>query len=591
MKNIAVTSILIIALLFSASARQKMNMADTAKHHMLMRHTAKTKKMTMHSKHMQSHSMKGMKMGNAGSRQKNKKMAMPMKNMHRGSMAGMKMKAEGAQNNQKMTMPMKDMQPGAMGGMKMNDTTKSAKKGSMNMQMKDGQMGSMKGMRMDTAKSSATKKMDMPMNDNSMKGMNMQDTSMKGMKTGGMKMDMMSSSQSKNLPMGRDGSGTSWLPDASPMYGIVLNSGKWSYMLHGNISFRYTKQDLGDKGSRGGDKFDAPNWFMGMAQRPIGDNGLLHFNLMMSLDPLTEGGYGYPLLFQTGESWKGIPLVDRQHPHDLFSELSASYSYAFSKKTDLSIYIGYPGEPALGPVAFMHRPSAMSNPDAPIGHHWEDATHITFGVATIGFRVGDFKIEGSSFTGREPDENRYNFDKPKFDSWSSRLNFNPSANWAFQVSYGFIKSPEALSPTEDINRTTASATYSLPFGDEKTFNATALWGQNKPSGSDASNSALLEGDIRIKKLALYTRYEFVQKTTQELVLNPLLYGNNSIFPVNAITLGLNYDLFKLGPLNLAAGGQLTWYGADSRLNSLYGSNPMGGEVFLRLYPRLMKPKM
>lgn len=586
MKNIAIVSILVIGLLFNASAHQKMNMADTAKHHMVMHHIAKskkTKKMAMHSKQMSSLSMKGMKMGATSSHKKNKKMTIPMKHAQSHTMTGMKMKNAG--EDKKMDMPMKNTQPGSMKSMKMSDTTKSAKKSTMNMPMKDGQMDSMKGMRMDTAKSSTTKKMDMPMGDNSMKGMKMQDTSMKDMK-----MDM-SSSQSKNLPMGRDGSGTSWLPDASPMYGIMLTSGKWSYMVHGNISFRYTKQDLGDKGSRGDDKFDAPNWFMGMAQRPVGENGLLHFNLMMSLDPLTEGGYGYPLLFQTGESWKGIPLVDRQHPHDLFSELSASYAYAFSKKTDVSIYIGYPGEPALGSVAFMHRPSAMSNPDAPIGHHWTDATHITFGVATIGFRVGDFKIEGSSFTGREPDENRYNFDKPKFDSWSSRLNFNPSANWALQVSYGFIKSPEALNPTEDIHRTTASATYSLPFGDEKTFNATALWGQNKSPGSDASNSALLEGDIRIKKLALYTRYEFVQKTTQELVLNPLLYGNSSIFPVNAITLGLNYDLFKLGPLNLAAGGQLTWYGADSRLNSLYGSNPMGGEVFLRLYPRLMKSKM
>ncbi|MDB5131430.1 MAG: hypothetical protein JWR02_1179 [Mucilaginibacter sp.] len=579
MKNITIVSTLIIGLLFGASARQKMNMTDTAKHHRVMHHTVKTKKMAMHSKHMQPHSMKGMKMGAASSHKKNKKMTMPMKHAQSHTMTGMKM--ENARDDKKMDMPMKDMQPGSMKGMKMSDTTKSGKS-SMTMPMKDEKMGSMERMQMgDTSKSSSGKKMNMPMGD----------TSMKGMKMGGMKMDMMSSSQSKNLPMGRDGSGTSWLPDASPMYGIMLNSGKWSYMVHGNISFRYTKQDLGDKGSRGGDKFDAPNWFMGMAQRPVGENGLLHFNLMMSLDPLTEGGYGYPLLFQTGESWKGIPLVDRQHPHDLFSELSASYAYAFSKKTDLSIYIGYPGEPALGPVAFMHRPSAMSNPDAPIGHHWTDATHITFGVATIGFRVGEFKIEGSSFTGREPDENRYNFDKPKLDSWSSRLNFNPSANWAFQVSYGFIKSPEALNPTEDINRTTASATYSLPFSDENTLNATALWGQNKSAGFDASNSALLEGDVRIRKLALYTRFEFVQKTTQELVLNPLLYGNRSVFPVNAITLGLNYDLFKLRPLNLAAGGQLTLYGTDSRLNSLYGSNPMGGEVFLRLYPRLMKSKM
>ncbi|WP_202925383.1 hypothetical protein [Mucilaginibacter sp. 14171R-50] len=446
----------------------------------------------------------------------------------------------------------------------------------------------MRGMQMqDTTKK--PRKMSMPMKSHKMNGMKMSDTSMAGMKMDGMQ--MMTNSQSLNLPMTRDGSGTSWLPDASPMYGIMLNNGKWSYMLHGNISLRYTKQDLGNKGSRGDDKFDAPNWFMGMAQRKLGQNGLLHFNLMMSLDRLTEGGGGYPLLFQSGESWKGFPLIDHQHPHDLFSELSASYAYSFSKNSDLSIYFGYPGEPALGPVAFMHRPSAMSNPDAPISHHWSDATHITFGVATIGFRFSDFKIEVSSFTGREPNENRYNFDRPRFDSWSGRLNYNPSANWALQVSHGFIKSPEGLHPEENIYRTTASATYSKPLGEEKTVNVTALWGLNKTPDQQGDNSALLEGDLRLKRFAIYGRYEFVQKTTEELVLDPVAYGDETIFPINAITLGLNYDMFKIGPLNLAAGGQLTYYAADRKLNSLYGKNPLGGEVFLRLYPRMMKMKM
>lgn len=448
----------------------------------------------------------------------------------------------------------------------------------------------------DTTKSAKKHKMTVPKKGMKMKSKSMKDTSMKGMdvgemKTDGMKMDMISSSQSPNLPMTRDGSGTSWLPDASPMYGIMLNNGKWDFMLHGNISLRYTKQDLGNKGSRGNDQFDAPNWFMGMAQRKVGLKGLLHFNLMVSLDRLTEGGNGYPLLFQTGESWKGQPLVDRQHPHDLFSELSASYAYLLSKKSELSIYVGYPGEPAIGPVAFMHRPSALSDPDAPISHHWSDATHITFGVATVGFRYADFKVEASSFTGREPNENRYNFDKPRFDSWSGRLNYNPSSNWAFQVSHAYIKGPEELHPNENVYRSTASATYSLPFGDEKTFNATALWGLNKIPAQKGDNSGLLEGDLRIKKLALYTRYEFVQKTTKELVLNPAVYGDNTIFPINAVTLGLNYDLVKIGPLNLAAGGQLTYYAAESRLNTLYGKNPVGGEIFLRLYPQLMKMKI
>ncbi|WP_423147812.1 hypothetical protein [Rubrolithibacter danxiaensis] len=419
--------------------------------------------------------------------------------------------------------------------------------------------------------------------------MNMEHIDHAGMQGMQMNMDVpMNHAYSLNLPMSRNGSGTAWLPDASPMYGIMLHSKKWMYMLHGNIDLRYTKQDLTDKGSRGDEKFDAPNWFMAMAQRKVGKNGLFHWNAMLSLDPLTEGGFGYPLLFQSGESWNGVPLVDRQHPHDLFSELSVSYSHAFSKISDLSFYLGYPGEPAIGPVAFMHRPSALSNPDAPISHHWTDATHITFGVATMGFRYDKFKLEASSFTGREPNENRYNFDKPRFDSWSGRLSFNPSKNWALQISQAYIKSPEELHADENVNRTTASAIYSLPFGSEKWLNATALWGLNKTKGHDGENAALLEADLRLQRFALYTRYEWVQKSVEELSLDESTYGEDTLFPVNAITLGFNYDLFNLGPLRLAGGGQMTLYDADNRLDVLYGKNPLAGEAFLRLYPKLMK---
>lgn len=431
-------------------------------------------------------------------------------------------------------------------------------------------------------------------NPNQMEGRSSDKRNMKQMENTGMQnmqMDMnipMTHAFSLNLPMTINGSGTAWLPDASPMYGVMLHSKKWMYMLHGNIDLRYTKQDLTNKGSRGDEKFDAPNWFMAMAQRKVGKNGLFHWNAMISLDPLTEGGFGYPLLFQSGESWNGLPLIDRQHPHDLFSELSVSYTHAFSPKTDLIVYVGYPGEPAIGPVAFMHRPSALSNPDAPISHHWTDATHITFGVATLGFRYDKFKVEASSFTGREPNENRYNFDKPRFDSWSGRLSFNPSKNWALQLSKAYIKSPEQLHANENVNRTTASVVYSKPFGIENWLNATALWGLNKTRGHDGENAALLEADLRLRKLALYTRYEWVQKSVEELGLDESTYGEGTLFPVNAITLGFNYDLFNLGAIRLAGGGQMTFYEADNRLDALYGKNPLAGEVFIRLYPKLMK---
>lgn len=398
----------------------------------------------------------------------------------------------------------------------------------------------------------------------------------------------MSHAFSLNLPMTRNGSGTGWLPDASPMYGNMYHSKKWMYMLHYNLFLRYTNQDVSNKGSRGDSKVDAPNWLMFMGQRKVGGNGLFHFNTMLSLDPVTEGGNGYPLLFQSGEAYKGQPLVDRQHPHDLFSELSVSYAHAFSKKADVFAYLAYPGEPAMGPVAFMHRPSALYNPDAPLSHHWVDATHITFGVATLGVRLGQFKLEGSSFTGKEPNEARFDFDKPRFDSWSGRLSYNPSKAWALQVSHGFLKSPEELHPGEDVARTTASATYSLPLSDDGGLNAIALWGMNKTKNHKGENAFLLEGSWRKSGLAIHGRYEYVQKSVEELSLDEAVYGDDAIFPVNAFTVGANYDLLNIGKTRLAGGSQFTLYSADSRLNSLYGKNPMAFEVYLRLYPSLMR---
>lgn len=397
----------------------------------------------------------------------------------------------------------------------------------------------------------------------------------------------MSSAFSLNLPMNRNGSGTGWLPDTSPMYGKMYHSKKWMYMLHGNLFLRYNNQDIGNKGSRGGSEIDAPNWLMFMGQTKIGRNGLFHFSSMISLDAPFGGSDGYPLLFQSGEAYKGTAIVDRQHPHDLFSELSVSYSQALSKKADVYAYIGYPGEPALGPVAFMHRPSSMSNPDAPITHHWIDATHVTFGVATLGVRYGNLKLEGSSFTGREPDDNRYDFDKPRFDSWSGRMSWNPTSNLALQVSHGFIKTPELLHPGEDVNRTTASAIFSKNLKGNSMINASAVWGMNKTAGHHRTHAALVEAEWRKNKWALYGKYEWVQKSTEELSLNEDVFGHDAVFPVNAFTAGFNYDLLQIGSAKIAGGSQATFYHADKRLNTLYGKNPMALEVFLRLYPARM----
>lgn len=400
-------------------------------------------------------------------------------------------------------------------------------------------------------------------------------------------MPPMSHAFSLNLPMTRNGSGTGWLPDSTPMYGYMIHGKKWMYMLHGNVFLRYTKSDIMGVGSRGSEKLDAVNWFMGMGQRKVGKSGLFRFSAMLSLDNLF-GGNGYPLLFQTGETWQGKPLVDRQHPHDLFSELSVGYTQSINKNLDLFLYAGYPGEPALGSVAFMHRVSSLYGPDAPLSHHWNDGTHITFGVLTAGVRYRKFKLDISNFTGREPDENRYDFDRPRFDSYSARLSFNPNPYWAFQVSQGFVKSPESIRPDEDVYRTTASVVYSKPFSTGKFLNVTGLWGLNRSHADE--KAALLEAAYVIKRFSLFGRYEYVEKSVHELDLNETLF-HDALFGVNALSLGVSYDVINSKALRMAIGAQGTYYSADNRLNSLYGKNPVSGQVFLRIYPPRMNIKM
>ncbi|OOQ60603.1 hypothetical protein [Mucilaginibacter pedocola] len=401
------------------------------------------------------------------------------------------------------------------------------------------------------------------------------------------KMGMMTSQFSLDLPMNRDGSGTSWVPDETPMYMYMIHGKKWMHMVHGSVFLRYNNQDIFNKGSRGGNKVDAPNWLMYMAQRKVGKNGLFAINTMFSFDPFTVGAGGYPLLYQTGESYKGNKLVDRQHPHDLFAELSVAYTQRVAKNTDISLSVGYPGEPALGPPVFMHRLSAMNNPDAPLSHHYADATHITFGTATLGFRYKNVKLEGSVFTGREPDEFRYGFDKAKFDSYSVRLSVNPSKEWALQVSNGWLKSPEEAEPQDNVNRFTASAIHTKMLNDNSYVATTLVFGQNHHIGGHNEPAVLLEHAYQFNKNAVYGRYEYVQKDADELDLHAL-FPNHPRFNINALTLGYNHIFATYKQTNLTAGLQATANFSPSALQPLYGNTPIGFQVYLRVTPALMK---
>jgi hypothetical protein len=372
-------------------------------------------------------------------------------------------------------------------------------------------------------------------------------------------------------PIQREGSGTSWLPDTTPHFGVHATYGEWQTMYHGLFNLVYDHQG----GPRGGDKTFLNGMFMGMAQRPLGE-GTWGLRAMLSPDPFM-GANGYPLLFATGETANGrTPLIDRQHPHDLFMELATTYSYNFSKNSSVYLYAGLPGEPALGPSAFMHRTSGMDIPEAPITHHWLDSTHITFGVVTAGVVLDTWKIETSAFRGREPDQYRYDIEAPRLDSYSGRISWNPVRELSLQVSWGHLQSPEQLEPEKNEDRFTVSAVYTQPFGDDNVWSTTAAWGRKVMKPGDTLDGFILEtAAIFQKTYTLFARAERVQEN-ELLDLTPA-----PIFTVNKLTVGGIYDFFRTDHAKFGIGGLVSLYGVPGGLRPLYG-DPTSAMAFVRL---------
>ncbi len=386
------------------------------------------------------------------------------------------------------------------------------------------------------------------------------------------------------VSMERMGSGTTWIPDAVPLPSLHFTAGKWDLMLHGFVFGQHDQQD----GRRGQSQTGSLNWGMFMASHELA-GGRFQARTMLSLDPWTVTPGGYPLLLQTGESFHREALHDRQHPHDFWMELGALYERAVAKHLGIEAYVAPSGEPALGPVAFMHRPSAMDNPLAPITHHWQDATHISFGVLTAGLFTHRWKLEGSVFNGREPDENRWDFDPIRLDSYSGRVLYNPGAHWALSAGYGFLKSPEALAPTESMHRVTASAMYGSTIGTDGQVAATLVWGANKNSAQPSlSHGVLLESEaILDESNTILGRVEYVQKSAEDLVLDTPQFGfaPDRRFDVSSASLGYIREVARLRGATFGLGVMGTLNVVPSVLEGAYGSRtPLGGVVFLRLRP-------
>jgi hypothetical protein len=382
---------------------------------------------------------------------------------------------------------------------------------------------------------------------------------------------MAESAAPAHQPPNRDASGTSWQPDLARHSGIHLMAGEWMLMLHGMLWGVYDWQS----GPRGDDAFVPLGMIMASARRNLSDADVLQFRAMLSPEPLM-GKRGYPLLLQTGETANGTaPLVDRQHPHDLFMELAALWRHQFGHQDGLFLYAGYPGEPALGPPAFMHRASGMDIPAAPITHHWLDSTHIAFGVLTAGWVHGDWKLEVSQFTGREPDQNRYDFDRPRLDSTSARLSWNPDPHWSLQTSWGHLKGAEQLEPEKNEERITASAMFVSPLGEDGQIAATLAWGLKLANDRTNLNGVLLEAEFApTQPWILFGRAEWEQNNELDVAHQQRSVGE--------WTVGGLHDWEVLQHIKLGLGALYRSAIVPNALLSAYGNLPRGAMVFVRL---------
>jgi len=388
---------------------------------------------------------------------------------------------------------------------------------------------------------------------------------------------MNMSETTSGLPSFHASSGTGWQPASVPETMWMTSIGGWDLMVHGQVFLTFNDQG----GPRGEGKAESVNYSMFMEQRKLG-RGTLLFREMFSAESLTSPHPGFPELFQTGETYHGQALIDHQHPHNVFAELAALYTLPITGKVSWLFYGGPSAEPALGPVTYIHRQSASENPAAPLSHHLQDSTHTSFGVLTTGFLIDRFKLEGTVFNGREPNEQRWSIQLASLDSWSFRGSVAPNVNWAVEYSYGHLTKPEALEPG-DQDRQTASVEYNRPLSrrmlGQGNWATSLIWGRvQKQFESFPLNSYLLESTLNFfTRNYAYTRMELVDK-------DELFSQGHAPYRIGAYTFGGVRDLVHNRTGQVGLGADVTFYSKPAVLNPFYGSDPVSFHIFLRFRP-------
>ena len=348
----------------------------------------------------------------------------------------------------------------------------------------------------------------------------------------------------------------------------------WAWSIDSNF---FLTGNFQEREFRDFHQFESQNWLMGIGSRRAG-TGTLTLHGMLSFEPFTMRDLGSSQAFQTGETFGGAPLIDYQHPHDLFMGLSAAYQRP-AGRARLLLRGGLVDEPALGPTAFMHRASASLHPTAPLAHHEIDSTHITHGVVTAGIGVGPWQLETSAFRGREPDERRTDLDLGALDSASIRGSWIRGQSRA-QISIGWLEEPHVVEPG-DVTRITASIEHTGAIGD-RAVALTVAWGQNREPFA-TENGWLAEAAVQVAGRGTgYLRAELADKH----ILGaggrhpPGVAHPHILSTVGALMAGYSHQLWRSGSHAIWIGGDVTGYRVPANLSEAYGQ-PISAHAYGR----------
>lgn len=374
-----------------------------------------------------------------------------------------------------------------------------------------------------------------------------------------------------------------WMCMPKPMTGMPMSM----WMVHGNAF----GTGINAEGPRGGRAFASANMLMADYGQSVADHHYLNVELMATAEKWTMPAAGYPELAQAGDYHAdNEPFVDRQHPHS-----SPIMGLTFSDTIDLEsggdylkLFIAPRGASTDGPVAFMHRPTGMANPVAPLGHHvGQDVGHVSSGVYGIEYGFSAVRLEFSTFNGEEPSPTKVDLPTATPNSYAGRLTigFNPS--WFMMASTAYVEHPDPNTPDLDhYSRYSLSSYNTINLGNRWTVYNSLIYGLNRNPGGvltepTSLNSFAEEFLFDSDTAKIWGRSEVLQRTPGDLEIAGDLDPSTARW-VSAWTIGYTRTLVRWTNAELNIGASITKTFLPVEFQPPYGGNPLSENVFLQL---------